>query len=511
MRSLVLSAVLAVAALAPSPSSAVRVQNLTAQVGPPERARVRCLGPVRLDWTLPASPPTGGISEIRVYRRGVRVKTLPANATVYRASGEHFFPGDTYAYQIALLNGAGVEEPDRASVSATIPECDPAPSRIRVLVMLFDFSDYPADPGLDPDDVHEQFFEAPDSPAEYLYHSSYGQTELFGDVSPLMRMPLPFDFYENPGTPSCPLCGNGLVRALQIAAQNVPNLADYDRHVFLFTRINGLSIAAGTTAATAQGTITTVGYVSTIGSGVNWKTANHELGHNIGMDHASSWYCGAREVGPSLDDLTAGDCNVYEYDDRLDPMGVDLNGKRDFGAYNKLLAGHFGLDQVKTVVAASLSTTGVSFWIDRLERESGGTKLLRVDLGGGSSYLIENRHQGPSQYMDEIDKVVVRLLPSHTTGPGALHGAGSSTLSLRRDNAQLFLKPLGSGFYDTYRRVRISVLETRIVGNVHQARVMVARIPAGCGLIGIEAVPFVAAVAAAHRRARRRAARRSEA
>jgi hypothetical protein len=492
-------ALVAAAAVAAAPAAAVRVQNLTAAAGPPTptypASFVNCLGPINLGWTLPVPGPVGGISAIRVYRNGALVASLAPNDTGYYSleGREQLFPGDQHEYQVALVNGSGAEEPDRASVTGSVPACDPPLAQIRVLAMLFDFPDAPA--ASDAEDVARSWlFDSPTSASAFMDNSSYGQTDLYGDVSPVIRLPNPTSSY------SCLKCATTLGGMLQLAAQVVPNIGAYDRYAFLFSRTDSVAAAVYITANTVQGTIYAPGMFGHMAG----SAAVHEFGHNMGLRHASSWRCPNNKiVGPSLADLTQGNCFVDEYDDRFDPMGQEDNSAlRDFGGYNKLLLGHFGLDQVETIGAAALTETGTAVWVDRLERPSGGTKLVDVDLGDGNHYLVENRHQGPTQFFDEVDKVIVRLLPGRLAGNEATQGSGSSALGLWRDGGQLFLRPDTPVFIDNHRRVGITVTDTRTVGNVHQAKVVVFKAPSGpiCGLLGIEMWPLLLALGAARRR-----------
>jgi len=155
---------------------------------------------------------------------------------------------------------------------------------------------------------------------------------------------------------------------------------------------------------------------------------------------------------------------------------------------------------VETVPRSALTSAGTALWIDQLEKPTGGTKLLRVDLGDGAYYDVEYRRQGENQFFGEIDRVIVRLKPGFNTEHPQNFQVWVDNFGLQRDGEQLFLNDVHPTFLDTYRRVMISVIETRVQNNVRQARLRVQLPPAGCGLLGAEALPLLAALAASQRR-----------
>ncbi|MDQ6698255.1 MAG: hypothetical protein M3Z46_12445 [Actinomycetota bacterium] len=109
------------------------------------------------------------------------------------------------------------------------------------------------------------------------------------------------------------------------------------------------------------------------------RVANHELGHNLGLNHARSAVC----VDSTNHEVTASStCTTDEYGDLFDTMGVPPSGTPQISAIqmNHLgwLTGHF---------TTTTSTSSVT--LSPLESGT-GTRADRI-LVGGSEYWLEYR------------------------------------------------------------------------------------------------------------------------
>ncbi len=71
----------------------------------------------------------------------------------------------------------------------------------------------------------------------------------------------------------------------------------------------------------------------------------HELGHNLGLDHAGSWTCTSGEVRVQISDT----CTISEYGDPFDTMG---SGYRHNNAWNLAKLGILGPENVQTVTTS---------------------------------------------------------------------------------------------------------------------------------------------------------------
>lgn len=116
----------------------------------------------------------------------------------------------------------------------------------------------------------------------------------------------------------------------------------------------------------------------------------HELGHNLGMNHANKLYCYdkdgkaitmAEKLTCSLkgvrENRCADYCMTYEYADPYDPMG---RGNGDFNGYHKLRAGWFDAEQTLEVASDGVFTL-------RAVGVAGGLHLLRLKRGFMDAYL----------------------------------------------------------------------------------------------------------------------------
>ncbi len=135
-------------------------------------------------------------------------------------------------------------------------------------------------------------------------------------------------------------------------------------------------------------------------------TLAHELGHNLGLPHSSTWECGGTTLlGPTTPN---GACTRDEYGDPNDVMGA--RRLHHYHAYNKWRIGWMSNDKVATV-----SATGQRD-IDLTSSErvvAGSTQLIMVPLPDGSAYAIERRElYGQFDQGSDLAGVWVRMIPA---------------------------------------------------------------------------------------------------
>jgi hypothetical protein len=142
------------------------------------------------------------------------------------------------------------------------------------------------------------------------------------------------------------------------------------------------------------------------GSGAS--TVAHELGHNLGLHHASSLSC--RDGSGTR--VTVGEsCTSSEYGDPFDVMG---KGFRHFNAFHKGRLGWLGPQNTLDVTASG------TFQITPVARPSAGVQALRVPLAGtGLYYYVELRRPFGFDAFSEQSPVVagalVHLAPDYDT------------------------------------------------------------------------------------------------
>ncbi len=108
-------------------------------------------------------------------------------------------------------------------------------------------------------------------------------------------------------------------------------------------------------------------------------TATHELGHNFGMNHASTLSCTNGGVRVAFSD----NCSLDEYGDPFDTMGG--NGQRHFNTWHRWQLGLLGASDVQTV-----TTSGV-YRVATAEVTGGVPRVLRVTRPSGNYYYLEFR------------------------------------------------------------------------------------------------------------------------
>lgn len=146
------------------------------------------------------------------------------------------------------------------------------------------------------------------------------------------------------------------------------------------------------------------------------RILSHELGHNMGADHATTWTC----VDPAGNRVTlSADCETEaEYGDPFDVMG-SVNTTSLMSAYNRLRTGTFPAARVATVSSGDHELT------DLAATDVAGPQLLMVPRpgpdGGPSteSFAVEMRAAvAPFDVWPSIDSastgLTIRLVP----GPG---------------------------------------------------------------------------------------------
>jgi len=220
------------------------------------------------------------------------------------------------------------------------------------------------------DEVRRAAFDAPDSMQALYAESSFGKLVFEGDV---------FDGLTIPQPESCDIAAIGML-AREAALNADIDLEIYDHLLYYHPTlpcIAGGSGEMGRPASPARQTW--------YNNYVDAYLLTHELGHNLGMQHARGYSCGASPISPPEQ------CREFEYGDPADPMGVGIT---HFQAYFKAAQGWF---ENCSVVTTSLDG---HYSITPLELPSEGIQALRIPMAlelcphwlfGSCFYYLEYR------------------------------------------------------------------------------------------------------------------------
>jgi hypothetical protein len=132
--------------------------------------------------------------------------------------------------------------------------------------------------------------------------------------------------------------------------------------------------------------------------------ASHELGHNFGMNHASTISCTSGGVRVAFSD----NCTTDEYGDSFDTMGHD--GQRHFNAWHQWQMGLLGASDVQTVTESGV------YRVATLEVAGGVPRVLRVARPSGNYYYLEfrqpyGRYDNFSPGAAVVNGVSIRIAP----------------------------------------------------------------------------------------------------
>ncbi|MDQ4123208.1 MAG: hypothetical protein M3209_17360 [Acidobacteriota bacterium] len=180
----------------------------------------------------------------------------------------------------------------------------------KVLVLLVNFPDMQTQP-LSVEQARAKVFKNATSPNEYFRAASLNRYSLTGiqredgDVFGWLTIPI--------SSSNCHLATTEWTRLADMAAQdNGINVLNYNSIIYVFSR--------AICGAEAYGTLGQIGNPNT--NERSWFSASsftntgiliHELGHNLGLEHANGIYCNDTNI--------PNNCRVLEYGDPFDPMG----------------------------------------------------------------------------------------------------------------------------------------------------------------------------------------------
>ena len=224
----------------------------------------------------------------------------------------------------------------------------------RVAVLLVNFSDDSSQPW-SPAYVTQRVFTDPDSTAAFYDEESHGNIAVTGQV---------FGWYTLPDSRAS--CSDADVDrwaadARSAASSHGVDLSSYDNVMYVFPDQASCGWA---------GLGEVPGSQTWINGDLSVRVLAHELGHNLGLHHASSYRCTRNGVAVTW----SSSCTASEYGDPYDVMGLYAHHSN---------AWH--LAQLGVVTGAHVKTVSSSGTYTIQADGGAGTTLLRVPTGGSTA------------------------------------------------------------------------------------------------------------------------------
>ncbi len=255
--------------------------------------------------------------------------------------------------------------PSTAGEVETVEEPLIAASPKRVAVILFNFSNDTTQP-IDQNRARELVFSGTSSTNAYFKEQSFGIRSLVGVSNTIGDV---FGWYTiSASNSTCDYSTWG--SSARTAAQNAGvNLSNYDHVVHYFPKAASCAFSG---VGQMPGKYTWI-------NGSGSQTMAHELGHNFGVHHASSYRC----LDGSVPVAIGASCTQSEYGDPFDVMG---SGYRHMNGYQKQKLGYLETTNLQTVTAPG------TFAIAPLEQKATGLQVLRTQIPGTNRwYYVEYR------------------------------------------------------------------------------------------------------------------------
>lgn len=223
------------------------------------------------------------------------------------------------------------------------------------------------------DEVRDLVFTGPGSVAGFFRESSWSQLELRGRDRPDGDV---YGYLTVPADTPCSAEEHAGFAAVQAAGID---LTGYDRVAFLLDSADRGCWFGGWAYIGGQVSVNLFS-----GPDATRAVLQHELGHNLGLVHASALQCTTPAGLPSAIEEDGGSCRVEEYGDPYDTMGNAFN-QMEFSARHKARLGWIPEANVTTVTASGTYALAPS------ELRTDQPQLLRIPLPSGLSYDVDVR------------------------------------------------------------------------------------------------------------------------
>jgi M6 family metalloprotease-like protein len=256
-------------------------------------------------------------------------------------------------------------------VTSAAPVATPPLGAHKTAVIAFNFTTDTRQPWTTAQ-VQQKIFSAPDSTSAFFQEESYGQLWLTGDV---------YGWYTLPGPTTGCNYTTWASLAKTAAAANGFNAANYDHVIYLFPAQSSCGWA---------GLAYMPGKDSWVNGELSVRVTAHELGHNLGLNHAGSWDCTNGSGAPVT---ISSSCSLNEYNDPFDAMGAYVTPRHNHG-WNLQRLGLLRPSNVETVTASG------TYSISSALAPTSAPTTLRIPRTYGSGgavqdwYYLEVRQSG---------------------------------------------------------------------------------------------------------------------
>ncbi|WP_024303654.1 NEW3 domain-containing protein [Pseudogulbenkiania sp. MAI-1] len=236
----------------------------------------------------------------------------------------------------------------------------------KVAVMLVNFTDNTTQP-FTSSQANAAFFGSTGSATSFYKENSFGNTWLSGNVLGWYTLPIS-------STSDAITIASHAKQAAQAAGVD---LTAYSRYVYVFPKHPTYPWSGSATVGGAPSEAWLNGTIAV-------KTISHELGHNLGLDHAKYMNCGTVSLGSN--------CGINAYGDPSDSMGAISTGH--FDAFHKEQLGWLNNGAMPPITTVSSDGT---YSLDPYEIAGSKSKALKIlkgvdaTTGAKTWYYIEYR------------------------------------------------------------------------------------------------------------------------